>query len=152
AAALRRVAVTAGQAGFSLDQRGSVQSLSDRPLCRALRRALARRSSPARSQAAKDGRKLRGRMRLFIGEHPRHTVTEPTMKYFLTSLVLAAASLGLAATEAQAQPAPCAMRPLTSEDIRLVSEWYRRYLGREVDAQGLKCWTDELRKGRDAEA
>jgi hypothetical protein len=65
--------------------------------------------------------------------------------------VKAATALIAVALAGNAAQANCP-RPVTAEHIRLVSTWYQKYLGRDVDQLGLQCWTTALSKGGDAEA
>jgi hypothetical protein len=69
------------------------------------------------------------------------------MKSTLMTVAAALATVGLAGEARATHP-----RPVNANDIRLVSSWYQKYLGREVDQVGLKCWTVELSKGHNAEA
>jgi Domain of unknown function (DUF4214) len=70
------------------------------------------------------------------------------MRYALFVVAATLVVIGLTSSEVEAT----VRRRVTPEDIRLVSAWYQKYLGRDVDAVGIQCWTQELRRGGNAEA
>jgi hypothetical protein len=63
------------------------------------------------------------------------------MRYLLTTAAAVALTLGLG-FEAKAQDGP---------EVRLVQNWYFRYLQRPADAVGLDGWVCQLRRGTPAE-